>query len=436
MPCGVKLLALLAAIGLLAAAVPRASAVDTGYLAPAWVRTFGTAGTDEGWGVAVGPSGEVYVAGFVQGQGTDVFLARLDANGATAWETRVPQPLNQKAFEVAYADGFLYVGGATQRAFSVTSQDMLLLKAWASNGTVAWSTSWNGPADLYDEIDGIVVEDGVVYASGWTGIPLDYTRGDLALVEFTLDGLAVRNTTWGGSLREEANGALVSDGSRLYATGIVDGVNLLSGGDAVVVAFDQANLTEAWNATWGGSAVDDGYGLALHGDRLYAVGLTLSFGGDRLFLLALDTAGNVLWNATWGGAQAESARAVAVAGNGSSIFVAGKSSSVGNGSGDIVLLEHTADGALVSERTWGGAPDDVSHGLAVSGDSVYIVGQTQSRGLGGSDIVLLKVGPGGVPGGPDGPNPPGNPFIAGAVLAVLIIAAAVVAVVVLAARRQ
>lgn len=138
---GRQLLSLFAACALLSFTLPSLSAAQSGYLAPDWIRTFGTPGADQGWGVDTGPEGEVYVTGFVQGQGNDVFLARLDPSGIVSWETTWNRPLSQKAFEVEYANGFLYVGGISQRDFTIASQDMLLLKVAPSNGTLLWNVT-------------------------------------------------------------------------------------------------------------------------------------------------------------------------------------------------------------------------------------------------------------------------------------------------------
>jgi len=418
-------------------AVP-SSAAD-GFLSPTWVRTLGTTGTDQGWGVEIGPGGEVYLAGFVQGNGMDAFLARLDAGGNVTWEQTYARPFGQKLFEVRRSGDYLYAGGVTARTFSVESQDMLLLKVWASNGTLVWERSWNGPADRYDEIDGIVVEDGLVYVSGWADITLDYTQGDMAIVKFSEEGAPLANTTWGGAGREEGNGGLASDGVNLYVTGIVDGVNLFVGGDAVVVAFNQTTLAEVWNRTWGGSSVDDGYGLTLHGNALYVVGLTTSFGGDRIFLLRYDLAGNEVFNTTWGGAGSESARAVGVSPNGSAVFVAARTTSEGNGSGDLILLEFDPAGNLIGSRTWGGTASEAPHGIAVA-EAVYIAGDTSSQGQGGSDLFLLKIGSGG--GGPEPPGPPpgtGRPsgnLVAAAVVGGVVVAVILVVLVLLLGRRR
>jgi len=415
----------LVAITLLMLLAPPVAA--DGYLAPTWVRTFGGGGVDQGWGVEVGPDGEVYLVGFVQGQGNDVFVARIEPSGSVAWEQTFGRPRSQKGFEVVYAGGFRYVGGVTQRDGRIESQDMYVLKLRPADGSLVWDTSWNGPADLYDETDGIVVEDGFVYASGWADVRLDYTAGQVALVKFAdADGTPVQEASWGGVGRDGADGSMGSDGENLYLSGIRGGVNLITGGDALVAAFNQTTLGEVWNASWGGPAYDDGLGLTIHDGNLYVTGLTLSFGGDGIFLLKYDLAGNHLWNTTWGGSGSESARSVEVAENGSAVFVAGHTGSYGNGSTDIVLLEFTPDGTFASYRTWGASGGDVCQGVAVDGDTVYIAGNVAKLAF-DTDALAMRVdlSAQGPPGSGE-PGPTGNPAAAIAVLVLVLAIAGVV----------
>jgi len=425
----------LLSIALVLTLVPPAGAALSGYLAPAWVKTFGTAGVDQGWGVDVGPGGEVYVMGFVQGQGNDVFLARLDAAGNVAWQKTWSAPYSQKGFEVRYAGGDLYVGGVTQHNTTLASQDMFLWKVRASDGTRLWNVTWNGPADQYDELDGIVVANGTVTVSGWGDATMDFARGQIALVRYTTDGAFVAQTLWGGPAREEGNGALVTDGTNLYVAGCVNGTSLFSGGDSVVVAFNATTLTEVWNRTWGGTAIDDAYGITLLGSTLYVTGLTNSFGGDRIFLLGYDTSGDKIAEATWGGSGSESARAVGATANGSAVYIAGKTTSHGNGSFDVVLLTYDANGTLASYATWGASGSDSSHGITVAGNDVFIVGETTSLGAGSSDIFILKIGSVGSSGG-TAPVPPPQAPGAAVGIALILVVLAVILVLVLVLRRR
>ena len=92
--------------------------------------------------------------------------------------------------------------------------------------------------------------------------------------------------------------------------------------------------------------------------HIYSVGITNSFGGDRIFLLKYDKTGSLVWNATWGGSGYELARSVGVDANRTSIYVAGSTTSYGNGDYDVVLLRYDQNGNLTLSKTWGGAKLD------------------------------------------------------------------------------
>ena len=102
---------------------------------------------------------------------------------------------------------------------------------------------------------------------------------------------------------------------------------------------------------------------------------------------------------TWGGPDRDGANGVAVAGDGS-VYVTGETRSFGAGSGDsdAFLLKYNASGALLWQRTYGTAPDDLNSGMeagidvAVAPDNsgVLVVGNYRD-----SNIFLAKFSPAG-----------------------------------------
>ncbi len=87
-----------------------------------WGRQFGTDEHDQGWGVAMGADGNVYLAGAVAGPiygnpyagGLDVFLAKYNPAGTRLWMTVVGTSANEWARGVATtADGAVFLAGTT-----------------------------------------------------------------------------------------------------------------------------------------------------------------------------------------------------------------------------------------------------------------------------------------------------------------------------------
>lgn len=142
----------------------------------------------------------------------------------------------------------------------------------------------------------------------------------------------------------------------------------------------------------GGDGLDDAFGMTIDSNYIYSVGITSSFNNsDFIFLLKCDKTGSLLWNATWGGSGSELARSVAVAANSTSVYVAGSTTSFGNGDFDVVLLRFDQNGSLTLSKTWGGSELDRSHGIAADNSFIYVVGDTKSYGSGDEDAFFLKV---------------------------------------------
>ncbi len=369
------------------------SQYSVGVLQPFWNITRGGSGADEGWGVAVDDVGYVYFAGFdrVSEATADIFLRKLSPDGTELWNSSWGGLFDDEAFVVTTQGEYVYVGGRTVKSFVLTSTNMTILKFHASNGSLVWNETWDG-GHGYDEVDGLVSDGKYLYVSGWTTGASTYT--DVAVLKYDVNGTLVWQRSWGTGGVDEANGQMGVDENYIYVVGHYNatpfGYGSL-GGEAVLVAFNKTDGSYVWNATWGGAGLDDAFGMTMDSSHIYSVGITNSFGGDRIFLLKYDKTGSLVWNATWGGSGYELARSVGVDANRTSIYVAGSTTSYGNGDYDVVLLRYDQNGNLTLSKTWGGAKLDRSHGIAVDDSFLYIVGDTWSFGNGSEDAFLLKV---------------------------------------------
>jgi len=264
---------------------------------------------------------------------------------------------------------------------------MAVLALDMNTGRVLWSFTW-GQGFGYEEVDGLVVDGGYIYISGWT--TGKKTSGDMAVLKLDQEGNLIWAKTWGTSGFDEADGQIAADENAIYVSGRINATNMFLGGDAVLVKFSKENGDYLTHKTWGGANFDDGLGMTSDGTYLYVVGLTLSYGkSGQIFLLKYDKNLNLLWQRIWGGPKGESARAVEVDNDGN-ILVAGAAASYGNGEDDVVLLEYSPEGALNWYRIWGGPLKDAVHGLAIDGDFAYLAGNTNSYGKGQDDALVIK----------------------------------------------
>lgn len=277
-----------------------------------WVKGYGSAGEDIGYGTAVDGADSVYLVGhfsnsvefdpanaggsglLTSGGSTDGFLLKLDSTGAFQWVKSVTSPSPNRTIAVTTDSGFVYSGGYFQ-----------------------------GTANF-----------------GGTTIPTNGGR-DAFVTKHALDGTFQWAKRMGGS-ESDVTYALDVDGSgNIYLTGVFSGTanfdtsgigtfNLTTTGgrDAFVAKLD-GNGNLLWAKNMGGVDNDEGFGIKVGNDgRIYVTGyfngaatfpaggattLTAA-GGNNAFLAVFDDAGNLQIARQLGSGANAIARAIALDG--------------------------------------------------------------------------------------------------------------------------
>ncbi len=357
-----------------------------------WVRTWGAAGEDGGYGVALDrPTGSIYVCGR--------FGGTADFDPATSTD--------------------IHASNGDYDAF---------LSKFDSSGDFVWARTWGGTG-AENAFRATVDDLGAIYVIGPFAGTVDFDPGtavveksssghsDVYLSKIDPSGNLVWVRTWGGSEgNEEGFGLCVDRDGNICATGFyrgtVDfdpgpGVDEHSGYgqlDSFLVKFDPSG-NFIWARTWGGPENDKCYSVASDsGNSLYVIGWfyntvdfdpgpgeyeVTSHGWDDIYLTKFSETGDFVWARTWGGELSDGGGHMVVVDAFDNIYATGHWRATVDfdpGPGSAQFTSKGYDDAFVSSfdssgnfrwaRTSGGSNADISYGVNVdSSGNVYSTGE-------------------------------------------------------------
>lgn len=369
----------------------------------AWNRTWGGTNIDEGNGVAVDKNGNIYIVGDTSSFGVgygNAFLAKYAMNGTQLWNQTWGGTDDDEGNGVAVdGSGNVFIAGATSSFASGQGNYAAFLAKYSTTGTQLWNKTWGGTGD--DEGHGVAVDgSGNAYLVGFTS-----TGGaggyDAFIAKYSSSGSFQWSKTWGGTGDNEGYGAAVDGSGNIYLAGFTNSTGA-GGYDAFLAKYSSSDTLQ-WSKTWGGKGDDEGYGVAIDGsNNAYLIGFTNSFGAGNYDAFLAKYAGNgtQLWNSTWGGKGDDEGYGVAIDGS-NNAYLAGYTNSFGAGGYDAFLAKFAGNGTQQWNRTWGGTKDDFGYGVAVtSNGTTYLTGDTLSFGAGNFDAFLAKYVPAFYPNAP------------------------------------
>jgi hypothetical protein len=288
-------------------------------------------------------------------------------------------------------DGGLFAAGDTE-SYGAGVKDGWALKL-SSSGDVEWQKALGGTS--WDWVNAAAVtSDGDYILAGDTrsfGIGVE----DHWVVRLSPDGSVVWDKTFGGSDIDNVYGvSATSDGGCIVA-----GYKDFNGG-AVMGSVWVTRLSTTgsvdWSKTYDGSAADFGWSVRSTSDGGCIVAAqTYSFGAGAYadaWVLKLSSAGAVEWGEKFGGSTGHEYAYAACQASDGGYIVSGFTESVGAGGQDGWLTKLSATGEVEWQKALGGSGNDYLRALAATPDGGCIaVGDTASFGAGGYDAWVVKL---------------------------------------------
>jgi len=342
----------------------------------AWGTYLGGAGEDQGLGIAVDSSGNVYVTGATKSSGwvsagwdtthngnIDGYVVKFDMAGAHMWSSYLGgasvdggagitvDPTNQNVYATGTTSSSNWVSGGWDTVYG-GSRDSYIVKL-DPDGAHLWS-SYIGGSNIDEGAALALNTNGNLYATGntvstnWVSGGADTTHNgsrDAYIVKLDPDGAHLWSSYIGGSNEDKALDIAVDTSGNVYTTGstistdwVSDGWDTTFGGtlDGFGVKLDP-NGAHLWSTYLGGTDIDTGYGIVVDADgNVYATGTTASpdwiSGGwdttrygttDDGYLVKLDaSSGAHVWSSYLGEAGDDDGYGIALDANGN-IYVLG-----------------------------------------------------------------------------------------------------------------
>ncbi len=345
-----------------------------------WTRQLGTSMDDAGQAIATDTSGNVYVTGY-SGSGLDggtttgyrvMFLVKYDTSGTKQW-TRVlgstSMPVNGKGIAID-PSGNIYVAGTAYESLDGNTywgDGEIFLVKYNAAGTKQW-TRQMGTRDE-DAAMGIALDtSGNIYITGTTKGNLDGNTNsgdyDIFLAKYNPAGTKQWTKQLGTSSIDIGYGIAVDASDNVYVTGVtfngLDGNSFAGARDIFLVRYSTAGIKQ-WTRQLGTSYLDEGYGVAVdNAGNIYITGCTDDSLDGNIFMGSFDVVlskynitGIKQWTRQLGTSSADVGYGIAIDGGGN-IYVTGQTDGnlgshdgyPGGGSGDVFLAKYNTNGVL------------------------------------------------------------------------------------------
>ncbi len=311
------------------------------YGSEIWWQTFGGPERDRGDSVQETQDGGYIVTGYTESSGAggfDLWLIKLDANGAAVWSRTFGDIGNQHGRYITETSdgGFIVTGSNSPQG--ATGPYLWLLKT-DPEGNEIWDHLW-GVGDFDYASEGGCVQqtlDGGYIATGFT-TPIDRDQYDLILLKTDADG----NEEW-------------------------------------LQTFGEMHVSEAGNSVQ--QTADGGY---------IAAGNKNSY-DSQAWLVKTDVDGSLMWSRTYGSTGGESFNSVFQTTAGDYVLCGG-TDSFGAGGSDIWLMRTDSAGIEIWSQTYGGPYADNGYTVHPTEDGGYIIsGVVVDVYANGKEVGLLRL---------------------------------------------
>lgn len=403
-----------------------------------WSKTVGGSDFEEIHGVIATQDGGFVVVGDTKSSNgditdkryalEDIWLSKYDADGTMIWSKTYGGTKDDLGYSVVEnPDGTLVVAGYSKSSDGEVSSnlgmhDFFIFKT-DTQGNLIWSKS-NGFMSHDHAHKIITTSDGGYFVVGY----VDYaglgksSRGVLHGVgefygqKLDANGNIVWDNYFGGTQNDRAFDVVEANDGGFVLVGYsesndFDADDNKGSYDYWVVKVDAVGSL-VWKKSYGGSELDQAYGIAKNTNNTYIItgtsnstdgAISSNKGANDVWIISIDDNGALLWEKSYGGSGFDTSNSIRRIANGN-FLIAGHTRSIdgeiteNKGENDFWAFTISPTGKMLWQKTFGGSNFDFGYDATELKDKGFvIVGQTQSNDLdatlnkGLSDLLIIKV---------------------------------------------
>jgi hypothetical protein len=258
-----------------------------------WKASFGDQNNAQALGVV--PSGdEGYVScGFIQGSTSDardMYFVKVNSKGEKVWEKSYGTKSAGNGNDIAYSiirdsDGGFLVTGTTKGKPNCCGQACLF--KLSASGDSLWTKTYSGETGY--SIAKVANGDFII---GGTYLNLDDDNSYLLRVDASGNKLWEQN--YGGDKIDYGTSVVACSDGGFALTGIT--ASNSAGNHDIFLLRTNSGGAQTWLKLYGGTGIDQGYGLIQQADDGLCITGSMNSGGSFVFLNKTDASGTELWS--------------------------------------------------------------------------------------------------------------------------------------------
>ncbi|MFQ5606976.1 MAG: hypothetical protein ACE5GA_03440 [Candidatus Zixiibacteriota bacterium] len=314
-----------------------------------WEANYGGSATDIARALVVADDGGLVAAGVTSSSGLggmDMYMFKTAANGSLLWEKTFGGVDDDEAFGLLKtADGGYLVVGSSVTFGGGTLKTAYLVKTDAA-GTLQWQTSYTFPGTDFIGYDVIPSGDGGYLIIG-ESVPVVVGWSEVYLARVDSAGGVIWERSFGGQVNDRGNGIVSTSDGGFVIVGTTTSFGAV-GEDIYVLRTNSVGDSILWQRTFGGAGADRGEAVSATADGGFIISGTKTLGvlsGSQAYLLKIDGSGALVWDRSYGGSAFEDGSGMALSTDGGYVIV-GATTSIGAGSEDLYLVKTDASGVL------------------------------------------------------------------------------------------